>query len=275
MDLITSRNNQKVKAARQLRTRQGRQKSDLFLVEGIAHAGAALEAAAVRPTAPQIESLFYAPDLLTSDFALRLVAEAEASGLAVYPVSAEVMDALAEKENPQGLVAVARRPELHLANFTPVELPWAVALVEPQDPGNLGTVLRTLDAVGASGLLLLGYSVDPYHPSAVRASLGALFWLPVIAASFEDFAAWAHKHAYTLYGTSAHAGRDYTEIESYASPRILLMGSEREGLSAAQAAACTEFLRLPMRGRTTSLNLAVATGVFLYHMLSREGLSDL
>ena len=270
MEKITSRSNPKVKAARQLRSRQGRQKSDLFLIEGITHVGAALEAAAQRPAAPQLHSLFYAPELLTSDFALSLAAQAEQRGLAVYPVSAEVMDSLADKDNPQGLVAVARRSELALADFSSAELPWLAALVEPQDPGNLGTILRTLDAVGASGLLTLGDSVDPYHPSAVRASLGALFWLPVIPASFEDFAAWTRGQGYTIYGTSAHAGRDFTETKTYARPRILLMGSERAGLSAEQAAVCDAYLRLPMRGRTTSLNLAVATGIFLYDMLAKE-----
>ena len=116
---------------------------------------------------------------------------------------------------------------------------WGVALVAPQDPGNLGTILRTVDAVGASGLLLLDSSVDLYHPSAVRASMGAMFWLPVVSTSFADFVAWSRGHGYHVYGTSAHAPVDYQDVPAYAWPRILLLGSERQGLTEEQ----TESLR--------------------------------
>jgi TrmH family RNA methyltransferase len=129
--------------------------------------------------------------------------------------------------------------------------------------------LRTIDAVGASGLLLLDSSVDPYHPSAIRASMGALFWYPLIRASFDEFARWAVQGGYTIYGTSAHASTDYREFKAYQQPSILLLGSERQGLSADQAAVCHHMLRLPMRGRGSSLNLAVAAGVMLYAMLEK------
>ena len=111
---------------------------------------------------------------------------------------------------------------------------------------------------------------DPYHPSAVRASMGALFWYPLVSASFSRFASWASEHSYHIYGTSAHASLDYRQVQSYPRPRILLMGSEREGLSPAQTAICEQAIRLPMRGRATSLNLGVATGVFLYAMLAHD-----
>ncbi len=142
-----------------------------------------------------------------------------------------------------------------------------MALVAPQDPGNIGAILRTIDAVGASGLLLLDSSASPYHPNAVRASMGTLFWHPVVQASFPDFAGWARGSGYTIYGTSAHGSLDYRHVERYARPAILLLGSERQGLSPDQV-ACSDFLlQLPMRGRASSLNLAVAAGVLLYAML--------
>jgi TrmH family RNA methyltransferase len=127
--------------------------------------------------------------------------------------------------------------------------------------------LRTIDAVGASGLLLLDSSVDPYHPSSVRASMGALFWYPVVTTAFDDFTRWAEQHAYYVYGTSAHGQLDYREIRSYQRPAILLLGSERAGLTDEQAARCQAVLRMPMHGRVTSLNLSVAAGVLLYAML--------
>jgi len=143
-------------------------------------------------------------------------------------------------------------------------------LVAPQDPGNVGSILRTIDAVGAGGLLLLDSGVDAYHPTAVRASMGAIFWYPVVSATFAAFAAWVKQHAYHVLGTSARGPSDYTTAD-YTRPLVLLMGSEREGLSSEQAAICQQVVRLPMLGRASSLNLSVATGVMLYAMLEKMG----
>jgi TrmH family RNA methyltransferase len=264
MSLITSRSNPKVKQARALRQHKARQASGLFLVEGIRHVGEAIEANAT------IDTIYYAPDLLKSEFGLQMIASQEKAGIPCYALDAEVFASVAEKENPQGILAVVRQRPAHLEQLHPSNFDWGVALVSPQDPGNLGTILRAIDAVGASGLLLLDAGVDPYHPSAVRASMGTLFWYPVASASFHEFAGWASAHGYHIYGTSTHASLDYRQVKSYARPRILLMGSERDGLSPTQAAVCEQMIRLPMRGRATSLNLGVATGIFLYSMLARD-----
>jgi TrmH family RNA methyltransferase len=124
-----------------------------------------------------------------------------------------------------------------------------------------------MDAVGADALILLETSTDPFHYTSVRASMGALFWHSVVSASFEHFAAWARQYGYTVYGTSAHGSTPYDEIGEYLSPRVLLLGSERQGLSPEQAAVCQHLVRLPMQGKVTSLNLAVAAGIMLYRML--------
>ena len=89
-----------------------------------------------------------------------------------------------------------------------------MAIVSPQDPGNVGTILRTIDAVGASGLILLDSSVDPYHPTAVRASLGSIFWYPIVSASFAEWSRWAQQQGYHIYGTSARGSADYTRSRS-------------------------------------------------------------
>ena len=151
-------------------------------------------------------------------------------------------------------------------NLIPEKFPWGVALVAPQDPGNLGAILRTIDAVGASGLILLDSSVDLYHPSAVRASMGTLFWYPVVMSSFSDFASWTGTRHYHVYGSSARADHDYQDAKPYRTPRILLMGSERDGLTDEQRAVCEMVVGLPMMGRSSSLNLAVAAGILLYAM---------
>ena len=272
--MFTSAANPKIKQIRALRQRKQRDATGLFVVEGIRHVGEAAEAsraadASGSEDAGWLEYLCYCPDLLTSDFARDLVQKQQERGLPCYAVSAATFESLAEKENPPGILAVARQRHRQLAELAPGKFSWGVALVAPQDPGNIGTILRTIDAVGASGLLLLDSSADPYHPSAVRASMGSLFWHPVIEATFTEFTRWAKGNGVHIYGTSARGSLPAREISGYARPAILLMGSEREGLNEAQRAVCETLIRLPMKGRVTSLNLAVATGVMLYAMLEK------
>lgn len=261
---LTSRNNPQVRQIRALRQRKARDESGMFLVEGIRHIGEAVEAG------KKIETLCYAPDLLTSPFAKELVERQRASGTSCLALDAATFASLADKDNPQGLIAVLRKPGGTLSQLTADNFPWGVALVEPQDPGNIGTILRTIDAVGASGLILLDSSADPYHPSAVRASMGALFWRPVMQTTFAEFIRWAKGLGYTICGTSARGSLDFRSVKHYPSPLILLLGSEREGLSPEQRQACDLLLRLPMHGKATSLNLAVAAGVLLYAILDKR-----
>ncbi len=260
---LSSRSNPKIKQIRALlQQRKARRASGLFVVEGIRHVGEAAQAGA------QVEYICYAPEFLSSEFAAQLIAEQSARGVPCLAVAAEVFAGLAEKDNPPGILAVVQQPMMSLEQLNPEQHPWLVALVAPQDPGNIGTILRTIDAVGANGLVLLDNSADPTHPSAVRASMGTIFWHPVVTTEFAEFAAWAARQGYTIYGTSAHASRDYRQVTRYQLPRILLMGSERQGLTGEQSAICHEVLSLPMKGQATSLNLAVATGVMLYAMLA-------
>jgi len=262
--VLTSPSNPKLKQIRALRQRKQREASGLFLVEGIHHVGEAVAAGA------EVEYLCYAPDLLESHFARELVESQSALGLPCYATTPQIFESLAEKDNPPGILAVVRQKRVMLARLTPDNFAWGVALVAPQDPGNVGTILRTIDAVGASGLLLLENGVDLYHPGAVRASMGALFWLPVAAAPFVEFAHWARQHGYHLYGASARGSVDYGSVTGYQRPMILLLGSEQKGLTAEQAAECERLIRLPMHGRVSSLNLAVAAGVLLYAVASKQ-----
>ncbi len=264
MSLISSKSNPQVKQIRALRQAKGRQEAGLFLVEGIRHVGEAAQAGA------PIETLVYAPDLLDSQFALDLVAEQRGRGRTVLAVTPDVFQSMTEKENPAGILAAVRPRQVRLDDLHPDNFSWGLGLVSPQDPGNIGAILRTIDAVGADGLLLLEGGADPYHPQAVRASMGAIFWYPVVQAAFQEFTSWARRHAYPVFGSSAHGSVDYLSVPAYPRQAILLLGSERQGLSAEQAAACDTLLRLPMKGKVTSLNLSVAAGVLLYTMLERR-----
>ena len=261
MQLITSRSNARIKQVRALRQRKARQETRLFLVEGIRHVGEAVEAGAA------VESIFFAPEILKSEFAAGLVERQEKNGVACYSLPADIFNDLTEKEHPQGILALVRQPEHRLEELKPDSSPWVVGLVSPQDPGNVGAILRTIDAVGASGLVVLDSGLDMFHPALVRASMGTLFWYPVIQAPFADFRAWAVEYAYHVYGSSAKADCGYLEARPYATPRILLLGSEREGLNDEQRSFCERIVSLPMKGHASSLNLSAAAGVLLYAML--------
>jgi TrmH family RNA methyltransferase len=258
--VITSTSNPLVKEARSLRQRKARAESGLFLVEGIHHVGEAFEAGW------DLRSVLYTPELLSSEFGRQLIQRAAGRGQLVRPVSAAVMESLAEKENPQGILAVVRQRNASLEQLTGLQA--ALALVSPQDPGNVGAILRSIDAAGAGALIQLDGGADPYHPTAVRASMGALFWKPVVQTGFTDFLAWARAAGTRVIGTSARAETDYRSFDPDG-PWILLLGSEQKGLAPEQLAACDARISLPMRGRVSSLNLAVAAGILLYQFTSK------
>jgi len=256
--LITSLSNPLVKKVRALRQRKARAASGLFLVEGIHHVGSALEAEWA------IDTLLYAPDSLTSDFAQSLLDDAYRIGVALQPVSAKVMESLTEKDNPQGILAMVKQRSLGFGEIRSFRC--GVALVSPQDPGNVGTILRTLDAVGADALFILDGGVELYHPTCVRASMGTIFWKPVAQASFDEFKHWIQANKFQLIGTSAHAQSELRAVKMNDAPWVLLMGSEQKGLSPEQLETCDITVSLPMHGKVSSLNLAVATGIFLYSL---------
>lgn len=250
--LITSLSNPLIKQARALHQKKARAESGLFLVEGIHHVGEAISAGW------EVDSVLYAPQLLTSEFAKNLISRLAAK---TQPVSAQVMESLADKENPQGIIAIVHQRRLSVDSLQSPSL--CVALVAPQDPGNVGTILRTMDAVGAEALFLLDRGVELYHPTVVRSSMGTLFWKPIVQTSFQEFVDWARGRKYQLIGTSAHGDVEYqTFVPDW--PWILVLGNEQKGLSLEQSNACDVTVSLAMRGRVSSLNLAVAAGVLLY-----------
>ncbi len=256
--LISSPSNPLIKKARALHQKKARTESGLFLVEGIHHVGEAVE------SGWEVQEILYASGVLTSPFAHDLISR---FAFTPQPVTAQVMETLADKENPQGIVAIVSQKKTQIKDLKPFKR--ALALVSPQDPGNVGTILRTLDAVGADALFLLDGGVELYHPTVVRASMGTLFWKPVIQTSFDEFVGWARKGGYQLIGTSAKADVDYQTLVPQI-PWVLLLGNEQKGLSSAQTAACDVTVSLPMRGRVSSLNLAVAAGVLLYRYMLAE-----
>jgi TrmH family RNA methyltransferase len=259
-ELISSRSNPLVKQIRILQQRKARKESGLFLVEGIHHVGEAYAAGW------SFETLIYAPDQLSSKFAIQLVDKCVHKGIRCVAMPTALFASISGKENPQGLLAIVHQRDLTLSDITTSNFKFCVALITPQDPGNVGTILRSMDATGAEALFLLNGGVDQYHSSCVRASMGTLFWKPVINAGFGDFNKWRRSNKLELIGTSAHAALDYRNYQRGNQQIILLFGSEQKGLTKDQIGACDVTLSLPMLGRVSSLNLAVAAGILLYEL---------
>jgi len=211
-----------------------------------------------------VESVLYAPDTLISSFAHDLISRLTNPP---QPVTPQVMESLSDKDNPQGILAIVRQQDTKISNLQSPKT--AVALVSPQDPGNVGTILRTMDAVGIDTLFLLDGGVELYHPSVVRASMGTLFWKSVVQTSFDEFLGWAREKEYQLIGTSARADVEYHKHVPDAS-WVLILGNEQKGLSAEQLDACDVTVSLPMKGRASSLNLSIAAGVLMYQFAEKK-----
>ena len=259
--MISSHGNPLVRQIRSLRQHKGRADTGLFLVEGVHHVGEAIQAGW------DVETLVYSPDLLTSEFGLSQVDDLSRHGIRCVSLTGDLFSDLAGRDNPQGILAITRQRIQTLEDLTLQKITWGAACVSPQDPGNVGTLLRTLDAVGANGLFLLDGGVELFHPSLVRASMGTLFWKAVVQATFDEFFNWTRTHGFQLIGSSAHASRDYRTFKRGDQPAILLLGNEQKGLSPTHLAACDVVVSLPMKGRGSSLNLAVAAGILLYAMM--------
>ncbi|GAC1616469.1 MAG: RNA methyltransferase [Ktedonobacteraceae bacterium] len=261
--IISSMANPRIKHIRSLAQRQEREQTKLFFIEGIRIVAEAIQLHA------EIQTLVYAPTLLKSQFGMELVQQQKEQGTPCLEVSAAVFKSFSVKDGPQGLGAVVQQHWEQLAHIQVQEgLCW-VALDAAQDPGNIGTILRTSDAVGCAGLLLLGECADPYDSGALRASMGAVFSQRLVKASFAEFAQWKREQSLVVVGTSDSAAVEYRQA-TYHRPLVLLMGSEREGLSVEQQAVCDTIVKIPMIGRSDSLNLAVATGIVLYEIFHQN-----
>lgn len=260
---ITSTANPRIRQIRKLRERKERQQSGLFFAEGLR---IVIEAA--HQSAP-IQSIITAPGLLTSQAGQKTIRELRQRGVEILEVGDDVFKSLATKEDPQGIAAVIRQEWFQLDQIQLEAGEVWVALDSVADPGNLGTILRTLDAVGGRGAILLDQSTDPYDPTAVRASMGALFSQKLVHVEFTEFAQWKKSRLVPVVGTSDKASEDY-HFTRYPPGFILLMGSERHGLHEEALKLCDRVVRIPMNGISDSLNLSVATAIVLYEVFNQR-----
>ena len=256
---VTAFSNATVKRLRSLRDKKARKAEGLFLAEGLRIIAEA------RDSGRLPEIVMFSPEGARHPLAAEIIAQTEAAGGDAIETTSDILSKTSGKDNPQMLVAAYRQPESHLEALDRSRAPLWLAAQALRDPGNIGTILRTGDAVGAGGLILIDDSADPYSVEAVRASMGAIFTQQVAKASWTDFVAWLRSGAGQLVGTSLNTDRDYLEVD-YQDPCFLLIGNEQQGLPPAYETECDVLVKIPMAGRADSLNAAIAAAVMAFQV---------
>lgn len=257
---ITAFSNPTVKQARALRDKKHRRAEGRFLAEGLRILTEAREAG----TLP--ETLFYSD--ASHPLLRELIAQTEAAGGEAIETNADILHKISGKENPQTVLGVYAALDTSLDRIDRDAAPLWIVAQALRDPGNIGTILRTGDAVGAGGLILIDDCADPFSVEAVRASMGALFTQKVATARWDEFVPWLRSGPGQLIGTSLKASHDYQE-PCYTRPSFILVGNEQAGLPEAYEAECDVLVKMPMLGKADSLNAAVATAVMAYEVINQ------
>jgi TrmH family RNA methyltransferase len=265
---ITSTQNPRFKTLRSLRLRKYRQREGLFLIEGIRIVEEALTGGA------PVETLVYATDLLVSQRAQALLERLVPARHLV--LSGDLFRTLSQRDDPQGIAATVRIQDRTLADIPLIDDLLVIVAYQLRDPGNLGTIIRTADAAGATGVVVVEPSVDLYDPQTVRATMGSLFALPIVrvpdGAVLPRWLDDVRSAGLPLLVVSSSARATQLHYEAdYRRPLVLLVGSERHGLPQPVRDSADIDVRLPMVGRATSLNAAAATAALVYEIVRQRG----
>jgi TrmH family RNA methyltransferase len=257
---VTSLANPLVKDIKALAQKKFRDQQNAFMAEGLKLVIDALD------LGWQIRTLVFAKAGRGNAAVEKVAARTVAAGGMVLEVSEKVLVAITRRDNPQMVVGVFSQKFLALKDVRADNGDVWVALDRVRDPGNLGTVIRTIDAVGAKGVILVGDTTDPFSVETVRATMGSIFAVPVAKATTEAFLAWRGGFSGLVAGTHLKGAVDYRSVDFSRGPVLLMMGNEQQGLPESLAASCDRLLRIPQAGRADSLNLAVATGIMLFEI---------
>ncbi len=260
---ITGFSNPLVKEIRALREKKLRKRDGRFLAEGLRILTEAREAGHI----PQM--LWRAFDHPGHPLIDELEDAVLDTGGQVVTTSADILSKISGKDNAQTVIGVFAEIGVTLDSLDRSQANiWLVAQAM-RDPGNLGTMLRTGDAVGAGGLILIDDCTDPFGVEAVRASMGALFTQAIVQCRWEEFVPWLRSGAGQLVGTSLNTDFDY-QTPRYEAPTFIFTGNEAQGLPAEYEAECDVLVKMPMLGKADSLNAAVATAVMAYEVLNQR-----
>ena len=258
---VTAFSNETVKRLRSLREKKFRKAEGLFLAEGLRILAEARDSGSL----PEI--IAFSPEGARHPLAAEIIAATEAAGGDAIETTPDILSKMSGKDNPQMLLGAYRQPATTLDRLDRSKAPLWIVAQALRDPGNIGTILRTGDAVGAGGLILIDDCADPFSVEAVRASMGALFTQDVATARWPEFVYWLRSGDGQLVGTSLKATHDYLEA-GYTTPCFLLIGNEQQGLPADYEAECDLLVKIPMAGRADSLNAAVAAAVMAFAIKS-------
>lgn len=265
---VTSLANPIIKDIKLLTDKKHREEAGAFMAEGLKLVIDALE------LGWSIRTLVYAKAAKAKPLVEQVAAKTVADGGLVLEVSEKVLSSITRRDNPQMVVGIFEQRWARLADLKPQAEQTFVALDRVRDPGNLGTIIRTADAAGASAVLLVGESTDPFSLETVRATMGSIFAMPVIRCSAEEFLSWQKGAGVSVVATHLAGAVDYRTADYTRKPVVLLMGNEQSGLPDSLARAADRTVKIPQQGRADSLNLAVATAVMLFearrHLLTLE-----
>jgi TrmH family RNA methyltransferase len=254
---VTAFSNATVKLLRSLRDKKARREEGLFLAEGLRILTEACDSGRL----PEIVA--FSAEGAKHPLAAEIITATEANGGDAIETTPDILSKMTGKDNPQMLLGAYRQPDTSLERIGRAAAPLWIVAQALRDPGNIGTILRTGDAVGAGGLILVDDCADPYSVEAVRASMGAIFTQQVATARWPEFIAWLRSGEGQLVGTSLKARQDYLAAE-YRQPCFLLIGNEQQGLPAGYEGECDLLVKIPMAGRADSLNAAMATAVMAF-----------
>jgi TrmH family RNA methyltransferase len=254
---VTAFSNETVKRLRSLRDKKHRRAEGLFLAEGLRILAEA------RDSGRLPEIIAFSQEGAGHPLAAEIIAATEEAGGDAVETTSEILSKMSGKDNPQMLLGAYRQPETSLDRIDRAKAPLWIVAQALRDPGNIGTILRTGDAVGAGGLILIDDCADAYSVEAVRASMGAIFTQDVATARWEEFLPWLRSGDGQLVGTSLKATEDYLAAD-YDQPCFLLIGNEQQGLPGAYEAECDLLVKIPMAGRADSLNAAMAAAVMAF-----------
>jgi len=254
---VTAFSNSTVKLLRSLRDKKARRAEGLFLAEGLRILTEA------RDSGRLPEIVAFSAEGAKHSLAAEIIAATEAAGGDAVETTPDILSKMSGKDNPQMLLGAYRQPETSLEGIDRGKAPLWIVAQALRDPGNIGTILRTGDAVGAGGLILIDDCADPYSVEAVRASMGAIFTQAVAAVRWPEFVSWLRSGEGQLAGTSLKATHDYLEAD-YRKPCFLLIGNEQQGLPSDYEAECDLLVKIPMAGGADSLNAAMAAAVMAF-----------
>ena len=259
--LITSLTNPRVKAAVKLRDRKGRDEQGRIVIDGPREIGRALDGSV------RIVELFVCDQLLDAE-SEELVRRAVAAGAQRLDVTPPVMEKLVFGQRVEGVLAIAETPQRSLDDM-PRGGPLIAVLEGIEKPGNVGAVLRTADAAGVGALIVADGGTDLFNPNAIRASLGALFTLPICAATSAETLAWLRNHQCQIVAARVDGSTPYTQID-FGRPTAIVLGSEAHGLSDQWRGDDITAISLPMLGQVDSLNVAATAAVLFYEALRQR-----